>query len=55
MSKVKSWEVTDAFWERVDSLIPLHSGHQAGLTAARRAAGASPNLPAWCLRASCTY
>ena len=46
MSKPKSWEVSDAFWNRVEQLIPLRKGQRTRRTGAKRVAGANPRMSA---------
>lgn len=55
MPKIQSWEVSDAFWERVEPLIPLPE-REPGKTYKHRPGGGRKPMPARrILRPSCRY
>ena len=44
MSKVKSWEVTDEFWKRIEPLVPVRN-KVAKKPYVARSAGVEPTTP----------
>ena len=45
MSSVKSWEVSDEFWKRVEPLIPVRRIRTSGKTYTRKAGGGRKPMP----------
>ena len=52
MTKAKSWEVTDEFWERVERLIPIRQRLSDQSYARKAGGGRNPKMPGLSLRPS---